>query len=254
MEAEPATFGANIPVFTPDHEQFVHPWNFGNGIVDVYDVASGERLERLTDVADAIAGGDAYMLVPRFASDGNRLVTPSWEEWVAVYDPATWDLIELIEPEDGFREIVFLPDGERAITLSEEGLEIRDAADLRTVLAGPVPSEEEPGLGRVLEITTDGRYLKTAGVTGAQLWDAETLQPIGGLFPDDAMAWSATLASDTNQLATTIDGALVVWNIELDEWPEIACLAAGRNLTRAEWEEFGPAGEYHATCDRWPSG
>lgn len=92
MAAEPATFGANIPVFTPDGRQFVHPWNFGDGIVDIYDVASGEPLERLTDVADAVAGGDAYMLVPRFAPDGNRPVTPSFEDWVAVYDPATWDL------------------------------------------------------------------------------------------------------------------------------------------------------------------
>jgi hypothetical protein len=79
-----------------------------------------------------------------------------------------------------------------------------------------------------------------------------TLTPIGGRFPHD-LAWAATMASQTNQLATVVDGALVVWNIDLDSWPDLACRAAGRNLTRAEWEQFGPAGAYHATCDRWPS-
>jgi hypothetical protein len=44
-----------------------------------------------------------------------------------------------------------------------------------------------------------------------------------------------------------------IWNIELDDWPELACLAAGRNLTHQEWEEFGPRGQYHATCDHWPA-
>ncbi len=30
------------------------------------------------------------------------------------------------------------------------------------------------------------------------------------------------------------------WNVNTDEWYDIACRAAGRNRTRAEWEEIGP--------------
>ena len=38
-----------------------------------------------------------------------------------------------------------------------------------------------------------------------------------------------------------------------DEWFDAACLAAGRNLTRAEWADHIGADEpYRATCDRWP--
>ncbi len=48
--------------------------------------------------------------------------------------------------------------------------------------------------------------------------------------------------------------ATVVWNLDLERWPEIACQAAGRNLTIAEWEQYGAAGEpYIATCPQWPS-
>jgi WD40 repeat protein len=254
IRVEIPTSEMTIPAFTPDRKQFLHPWAQGQGILDVYDVESGRPLHRLTDVGDAAPPGTSTSKPPKFSTDGERLVYPTGSEYVAVYDTATWNLLELFDPSIGFTHLAFHPDGIHAITLSSRGLELRDANDLRTVLLGPVLGVDSPSLGRGLEITTDGRYLKTAGLTGAQLWDATTLEPIGEPFPHDRDAWAATLAAETNQLATVIDGATVIWNIDLDEWPELACRAAGRNLTREEWEKFGPRGQYHATCDQWPAG
>ncbi len=38
-----------------------------------------------------------------------------------------------------------------------------------------------------------------------------------------------------------------------DEWYDIACRTAGRNMTLAEWEEIGPRdAEYQATCPQFP--
>lgn len=252
--AEFPTSGAAIPAFTPDGNQFLHTWVRGQGILDVYDVDSGRRLHRLTDVEEAAPPDTSFSNTPKFSTDGQRLVYPTDSEHVGVYDTATWGLLELLDPSIGFTHLAFTPDGIHAITLSSRGLELRDSTDLRSVVLGPVPGVGEPGLGRVLEITTDGRYLKTAGQTGAQLWDPTTLEPIGEPFPHDPNAWAATLAAETNQLATVVDGATVIWNVNFDEWPELACRAAGRNLTREEWEEFGPRGEYHATCGQWPAG
>jgi hypothetical protein len=46
----------------------------------------------------------------------------------------------------------------------------------------------------------------------------------------------------------------MVWNLNTDEWAEIACRAAGRNMTVEEWDQFGPEDEpYRATCEEWPS-
>lgn len=252
--SDTASFGTQIPVLTPDGNQFLHPWGTPDGIVEVYDVASQQLVVRLDHVMEAAPAADSFPGVPTFSTDGRVLVVPTFEDWVGVYEVGTWELIDLLEPDDGFQEIVFTPDGQRAITLSTRGLEIRDAADLRTVIEGPVISKGEAKLGRVLEITTDGRYLKVARLSGAQLWDAERLEPIGAPFPDGPDQWAATLAADTNQLTTVADRATLVWNIDLGTWPELACFAAGRNLTREEWEEFGPGGDYHATCDRWPAG
>lgn len=252
--SDTASFGTAIPVFTPDGTQFLHPWNTGNGIVEVYDVASQQLVVRLDDVTEAAPATDSYPGVPTFSTDGKVLVVPTFGDWVGVYEVGTWELIDLLEPAVGFQEIVFTPDGQRAITLSTRGLEVREVTDLRKVIAGPVISKGESELGRVLEITTDGRYLKVARLNGAQIWDAERLEPIGAPFPDGLESWAATLAADTNQLSTVVEGATLVWNIDLDTWPDLACFAVGRNLTRGEWEEFGPGGDYHATCDRWPAG
>ena len=45
-----------------------------------------------------------------------------------------------------------------------------------------------------------------------------------------------------------------IWDLDVDSWGGLACLAAGRNLTRDEWDEVGPRDEgYHATCPQWPA-
>jgi hypothetical protein len=83
----------------------------------------------------------------------------------------------------------------------------------------------------------------------------ESLQPIGDAFPHAATNnQPATQAVEAHALATVVDDTVVMWNLDLDAWPEIACRAAGRNMTAAEWEEFGPQDEpYRATCPQWPA-
>ena len=46
-------FADQVFVFTPEGDQFLHPWNNGEGIIDVYDVGTGERLVRLDEVNEA---------------------------------------------------------------------------------------------------------------------------------------------------------------------------------------------------------
>ena len=254
IDASFDTFGVNIPLITPDGRWFVHPWNNGQGIIDVYDVGTGEHVAHLTDIEAASPPFTTLAGVPTLTPDRQRLVTPTKNRYVAVYDTATWRLLDLLEPAEGFSEIAFTPDGEHAVTHSNRGLELRSADDLRDVRLGPVPGEDSVADGTTLEITEDGRYVKTAGTQGPRLWDAATLAPIGGRFPHDPGTWAATLATSTNQLATVVDGEVVVWNVDVAAWPELACRAAGRNLTRDEWDQFGPAGEYRSTCDRWPTG
>jgi WD40 repeat protein len=51
------------------------------------------------------------------------------------------------------------------------------------------------------------------------------------------------------------DGPVVYYDLDPASWESIACGAAGRNLTRAEWENYlGAVGEYRATCSQYPAG
>jgi serine/threonine protein kinase/DNA-binding winged helix-turn-helix (wHTH) protein len=251
VKADPRSFGAFIPWVSARGDVLVHPWVTSDGIVDVYDLLSQERIARLDELTDAAGAIGAFPEVPVATADGTMLVVPTSEQYVAVYRIADWALVELLDPSEGFRQIAFAPGGAIAYTESDRGLEVRDAHELTTVLAGPVPGDG-PILGINLQLTRDGRYLKTSSADGAQLWDAATLTRIGRPFPHTGSDhWSPVLATDAARLATVIDNTTVVWNIELDEWPELACLAAGRNLTEAEWDAFGPGGPYRVTCDRW---
>ncbi len=38
------------------------------------------------------------------------------------------------------------------------------------------------------------------------------------------------------------------------DWVDRAFRIAGRNLTRAEWDQFFPSRPYETTCDQWPRG
>ena len=76
-----------------------------------------------------------------------------------------------------------------------------------------------------------------------------------GSFPnDEGIVAEGASGSDSLQLATIVGDYVLVWNLNTDEWFDIACQAAGRNFTPEEWEQYGPAGEpYRATCSQWPA-
>lgn len=54
-------------------------------------------------------------------------------------------------------------------------------------------------------------------------------------------------------MVTAGERSVQVWNLDMSEWPEIACRAAGSNLTRDEWAQWGPRDEdYRAICPQYP--
>ncbi len=46
----------------------------------------------------------------------------------------------------------------------------------------------------------------------------------------------------------------MVWDVAPDHWDATACRIAGRNLTRAEWNQYLPGRPYQATCPTRPAG
>jgi hypothetical protein len=97
----------------------------------------------------------------------------------------------------------------------------------------------------------DGRYMISGGKEAARLWDLELREQLGDVFPNDPNFLAG--GNDGPVLVTAVGDFMMVWNLSTDEWPGIACQAAGRNLTLEEWEQFGPRDtERYAICPDYP--
>ena len=155
---------------------------------------------------------------------------------------------------DGFQHIVFTPDGKFAVTYSSfQGLEIRDPDSLAVLRS--VPSESTTNFfGRALDISADGSVIEAETPDGPRLYDFESLTPIGDPYHHDMFSSqgpAATYAHDVDWLATSVGDYVVVLDVDPDMWESNACLLAGRNLSRAEWEQYGFSEPYHQTCPQW---
>lgn len=62
-----------------------------------------------------------------------------------------------------------------------------------------------------------------------------------------------TNSGETIRLVTETGSGIHIWNLDTSTWFDTACDAAGRNMTRAEWDQFGPRDtDYRATCAQYP--
>jgi hypothetical protein len=157
---------------------------------------------------------------------------------------------------DGFQHLVFTPDGRFAVTFSGfRGLEVRDADSL-AVLRSVSEQLTTPTrfLGRSLDVSADGSVIEVETPDGPRLYDFESLRPIGDPYPHDvfdSQGPGATYAHDVDWLATSVGDQVVVLDVDPEMWEANACLLAGRNLSRAEWERYGFTEPYHQTCPEW---
>ena len=189
-----------------------------------------------------------------FNEDSSRLVAADAEgEFFHVWDTATWELIDdgstLVRP---VQAASYSPDGRYLVTLDTDGgVTLRDATDHHELkrLQG---SRSAAFLNTPFGFSGHERDLLVGGGDTIDMWDLDEGQQVGGEFPNDPGFRFGI--NDGPQLVTAVGEQLLVWNLNTDEWPAIACQAAGRNLTADEWEQFGPAAEpYRATCEQWPA-
>jgi WD40 repeat protein len=97
------------------------------------------------------------------------------------------------------------------------------------------------------DVSPDGRVAAVGSATGAtQLYDLQTGTQIGDPFPS---ALDLGFHTSDGRSMVTLDAPPVVWDVDPASWREKACTVAGRNMTRAEWEQHMPPDErYRVTC------
>ncbi|MFV2001002.1 MAG: BTAD domain-containing putative transcriptional regulator [Acidimicrobiia bacterium] len=188
-----------------------------------------------------------------FDAGANRLLASTFFGDFFVWDTTSWEQVGGFEGLGGTVVAGYSPGGRYLITGTEDGnLMLRDpqngepiqdllgAHDASEVFAfGPFFSRDD---GLVVSIF-DGL---------PRLWDTATGIQIGDSFPNDEGIVPGGAEGAEIRLVTGVGEYLLVWNLDTESWLDIACRAVGRNLTRDEWDKFGPADtEYRATCPQY---
>ncbi len=150
------------------------------------------------------------------------------------------------------RSLAFKPSDPNilAVGLQDATIRIWDIAQGRTSglpligMGGPVTSLAFHQDGDVLASGSENYLIA--------LWNLSPPQLIGDPFTGaDGAVTGLAFSPDNNILFSGTDaGTISRWNIE--EWKQLACQLAGRNLTRAEWEQFFPNESYRASCEEFP--
>ncbi|MEA2002136.1 MAG: WD40 repeat domain-containing protein [Actinomycetota bacterium] len=175
---------------------------------------------------------------------------------MAIWDTASWQLVT--DPIGGGGQIVLASyslDGRWLVTVSSEGkIVFRDPETLQPD-GGPLVGNTDAvtGFSHGPFFTLDGDYMITTADGQGRLWNLTERTQIGAPFPN--VPGPIAAASVTGQvLATFTTESVIIWDLDISRWFDIACAAAGRNLDFDEWAQFGPTGQAHEpTCDQWPA-
>lgn len=223
----------------------------------LYDLATGEPLRaELFEATDAIGAIGVH--------PGGRLAALAVDGGtIEVVDLTTGQLVEKLDPGDRFRErlsfsqLAFAPNGRWLAAATYSGqIVVWDARSwqqhsTREAVAGFAVGS--------LGFTPDSELLIVGGAGTASIWSVEQLANGGArldvdpLRPETDVRVGIRDGGDT--VVTFTEGTGVrVWAIAPDRLLEHACMVAGRNLTRDEWNAVLPDRPYERTCRQWPNG
>jgi DNA-binding SARP family transcriptional activator/WD40 repeat protein len=224
----------------------------GPGTVRVVDLSAGTVVATLHDLD---AHTDPLVVLRNVVSltfdrAGTRLAASNFSGVAVIWDTATFAPVA-VAPRDSYA-LDYSPDGRFVITstLQDNAIVVRNADDLQPVGARLVGHVSLPFRATV---HPEGERLVTSGNDGVRLWDLASGAELASFEPsaDPAVARAnATpwVSSDGRHMVTADPTHLYIWRLDPTEWPSLACRAAGRDLTREEWEQFGPDDEYRRTC------
>ena len=149
------------------------------------------------------------------------------------------------------------PSGAVAVGRASGDLELYRLTAFTSNAAGPEPFSTIHGVAAAgsnpsFAFSADERWLAVRRADGkVSVWDVAKQESIGSSFAAGGPG-SSLLAPDGSFLVVSSDVSTVVWKLDQALWAEKVCLAAGRNLTEAEWTKYFPGREYAVTCDHWP--
>ncbi len=185
-----------------------------------------------------------------FDSSGDRLVLIFEDGSASVIDLSSGSDVPFVVASGGVVSAAFTPDDSRVVALGRDGSvalfdpgsgeliqEIDDLAARTTGTTGPPRFSPD---GTLMYADADGL---------ARLWHLPSGRRLGALPVDPGELPSAVEGDDVLRVVTPVDGQALIWNLEEESWIDVACAAAGRDMTALEWAAHGPQDTDHRpTC------
>jgi WD40 repeat protein len=205
------------------------------------------------DVRELPSGASRYTVTAeqgvndlRFSPDGRLLVALDGRSRLAVWDAGTGARRFTDElPDRATAAFAVLPDSRSILVGTEPGAVARwDLATGRRI-GGTATVSSVAGLA----VTPDGRRFAVGSYDGTTtLWDVSTLERIGESFPIVSGVIPAIAFDRAGRLLITNLGSSVLWTLDPQHLRQVACRAAGRDITRDEWADLLPGRPYRRVC------
>jgi len=190
-----------------------------------------------------------------FHPDGTRFVLSDEFGNSDLWNTSDWTLIhDSVLAESDIATAQWSDDGALLATSSSDGtVSIRDGETYEVIreMVGAV-GKTAWNNGTPM-FSSDRSILLTAFDNVGRLWDVNSGEQIGLPLETATGTLVGANRGESLQLITGTETAALVWNLDMDAWPEIACRTAASNLTQAEWEQWGPQDtDRRAICPDYP--
>jgi WD40 repeat protein len=237
--------------FSPDYRLLASTYidrGQTKSVVLIHDVATGALMKTLTDFNTVGGSGLVVALDLSFSADSKQLAAGTLTGDGLVWDVDSWATTRI----QSARYLEFDRLGRYLVTVSP--------TSLVTLLEGrtlTIPQGLAPITGRIAArplshpteplLLTDGTcggFVNSLGLRDVVLYDTQSGREIGIGLPLNCGFWFPDGKSFLGKDETSIQ----IWSADPDEWAKSACHFAGRDLTAAEWERYGPQKPYRKTC------
>jgi len=188
--------------------------------------------------------GDAQL-----SPDGRWLVVADGGNALQIFDTRTRKLVRRAKGQGGLLFGRFSADGKfLAVGDSHGRAEVWSTATWKPVTRA---FARHTGSMDLAAISPNDRTLATGARDGTvRLWDIRTEQPIGAPLPGlpGARVIPIWTPDGSGLIAAYDTGRAYLWDIQPASLIKHACQVAGRQLTRAEWDEALPGRRYDPAC------
>lgn len=222
------------------HALAVARWRAGDSVVVVDGRSPDRQLDTLTLDFDGLHGDGVWFVA--YSPDGKRLATASNDNFLRIFDTATWKLLGRLDHEVPVKTLAWHPDGSWLATADNSYAarlwDVRDLDNPRKVMVDLHPE----GLRR-LAWSPDGRYLAAAAGADVRLWrlaDSRGPERVAILAGQDGeVVWLAFSPDGTELVVAGEEGAVRVHPTRFETLVECVRQMPGRNeMTPDEWLRY----------------